>query len=155
MNQYKKLIDKQQKEFNEFPKFFAFDERQFDEGMKKLKLKENETDKILSIGAGGFIRKSDVLSFNKMMKSHKQEIKDSIKNDMTGEHFIKDMFRYELASHEYCITYNLEETLDALGLSIEEINNNNALKNGLDMARKEYLEDCSKSEHTEDEEFGD
>ena len=32
------------------------------------------------------------------------------------------MFSYELANHEYCITYDIEPTLDALGLTLDEIN---------------------------------
>lgn len=36
MNAYQELQDKQQAEFSAFPCFFAFDQKQFDEGMKKL-----------------------------------------------------------------------------------------------------------------------
>ena len=32
------------------------------------------------------------------------------------------MFRYELSNHEYVYTRDLQDTLDALGLTIEEIN---------------------------------
>lgn len=39
MNAYQEMQDRQQKEFNSFPCFFAFGQEQFDEGMKKLGLK--------------------------------------------------------------------------------------------------------------------
>lgn len=154
INLYEEFKKKRQKEFDKFPKFFAFDEKQFKEGMKKLNLKESETDKIISIGVGGYIKKADIRKFNKMFERMEEELKDAIKNDLTGEKFIKDMFRYELANHEYGITYNLDDTLEALNLTIDEINNNTALKNGLQKAKEEYLKACEKAEHTEDEEFG-
>lgn len=155
INRYKELKERFQKEFNKFPIFFAFDEGQFKEGMKKLGLKEDEIDKVLSIGAGGYIRKTDIKKFNQMFEKRAQELKDAIKNDLTGEGFIKQMFRYELANHEYYITCDLSDTLEAVGLTMEEINSNEALKNGLEMAKTEYLNACRKAEHTEDEEFGD
>ena len=49
------------------------------------------------------------------------------------------MFIYELANHEYCITYDLEETLNALGLSVEEINADERLLHGLNKAIEDYL----------------
>ena len=52
------------------------------------------------------------------------------------------MFEYELNNHEYCVTYSLEDTLGALNLSIDDINNNKALQNGLGIAKKEYLRSC-------------
>jgi hypothetical protein len=35
--------------------FFAFDKKQFEEGMKKLGLEPSETNKIVSVGAGGYL----------------------------------------------------------------------------------------------------
>lgn len=43
MNAYQEMQDRQQKEFNSFPCFFAFSQEQFDEGMKKLGLKPGDT----------------------------------------------------------------------------------------------------------------
>ena len=134
------------KEFNSFPIFFAFSNEQFDDGMKKLNLNPNEIEKIVSIGYGGYIRKSDVKEFSDMMKKQEDQFRDAIKNDLTGEGFIKDMFKYELTNHEYCITYELEDTLNALNLSIDDINNNKALQHGLEIAEKEYLETCDEIE---------
>ena len=52
MNAYQEMRDRQQKEFNSFPCFFAFDQKQFDEGMKKLGLKPGDT-KLIYRGPGG------------------------------------------------------------------------------------------------------
>lgn len=139
-NQYQELRDKHQKEFNEFPIGFAFSNEQFKEQMEKLGLTADDEDKIVGIGAGGFIKKDDVDKFNEMNKRHRAEEEDAIKNDTTGEGYIKDMFDYELANHEYGYTYDLTDTLASLGLSMEDINKDKRLQNGLNLALKRYDE---------------
>ena len=135
---YLELKQRQQKEVNDFPFGFAFSNQQFKEMMEKFGLKETDTDKIYSIGAGGYIRKSDSNAFDEMFKRHRKEIEDEIEKDKKGTGFIYSMFRYELANHEYCITYDIEPTLDALGLTVDEINKKENLLNGLRKALKEY-----------------
>ena len=147
INKYQELKEKHSKEFNKFPIKFAFSESQFKEAMKDLGLTEKDTDKITGIGiGGGFIRKTDVEAFNEMNKRHRQEEKDAIKNDLTGEGYIKDMFEYELANHEYGYTNNLEDILIALGLTIDNINNDERLKHGLDLALDRYRENEEEEE---------
>lgn len=135
---YSELRQKQQKEVDEFPFGFAFNNEQFKEMMEKFGLTENDTDKIYSIGAGGYIRKSDADSMHKMFTRHEQERKQAIENDKDGTNYIYEMFRYELDNHEYCITYDLEPTLRALGLTEEEVNKNPKLLKGLKKALKHY-----------------
>ena len=54
MNMYKEMMKKQEEKVNNFKyKFFAFNEEQFNDGMKKLVLDISDTDKIVSIGLGG------------------------------------------------------------------------------------------------------
>lgn len=144
-NKYKELKDKHLQEFNEFPIGFAFSDKQFKEQMEKLGLTENDTDKVVPIGASGFIRKSDVDKFNEMNARHREEEKRAIDEDTTGEGYIKDMFDYELANHEYGYTYDLTDTLDSLGLTMNDINNNENLKRGLDLALARYKEGLDES----------
>ncbi len=139
MNAYQQLKDRQQKEFNAFPLGAAFSNEQFADMMQKWGLTENDTDKIISIGYGCFIRKSDREQFNEMNARHKKEKQDAIAADTTGDGFILDMFYYELANHEYCITYDLEETFDALGLTVDQINADERLIHGLEKALTKYL----------------
>lgn len=146
-NQYDILREKHQKEFNEFPIKFAFSNEQFEESMEELGLTIDDTDKVVSIGyGGGFIRKSDTKAFNEMNRRHRKEERQAIENDKTGEGYIKDMFESELANHEYGYTYELEDTLEALGLTIEEINNDERLKHGLDLALNKYKENEEEEE---------
>ena len=142
MNTYKALRDRQSKEMNAFPLGAAFSNKQFEEMMQKWGLTVDDTDKICSLGAGCFIRKSDKQAFLDMMKRFQDEKKAAIEQDKTGEGFIFDMFLYELGNHEYCITYDLDETLDAVGLSEEEINGDQRLSHGLQKAIKTYLKNC-------------
>lgn len=137
-NLYNDLKRKQEKELNNFPMFFAFSNKQFDEGMKKLDLQPTDTDKIYSFGYGGYYRKSDAKKLNEMFEKHGNEMKQNIKADKTGEGFIYDMFSYELSNHEYCITYDLDETLEVLCLTMKDINNNKNLSYGLKKALAKY-----------------
>ena len=135
---YLELKQRQQKEVNDFPFGFAFSNQQFKEMMEKFGLKETDTDKIYSIGAGGYIKKTDAEAMHNMFKRHREEIENEIKNDKDGTGFIYEMFRYELSNHEYCVTYDIEPTLDALGLTLDKINENQNLVKGLKKALDEY-----------------
>ena len=145
-NSYDEMKKRHSEEYNKFPIKFAFSDKQFKEGMKELGLTENDTDKIVSIGYGGFIRKTDVKAFNEMNKRHREEEKQAIINDKTGEGYIKDMFESELANHEYSYTYDLTDTLQAIGLSMEEIQSKENLRNGLNLALNEYRENEEEEE---------
>ena len=139
MNAYQEMKDRQQKEFDAFPMGAAFSNQQFKDMMKKWGLTINDTDKICSIGGGCYIRKTDKEALRDLINRLNKEKQDAIAADLTGDGFIFDMFVYELANHEYCITYDLEETLDALGLTPEEVNADELLKHGLNKAIKYYL----------------
>ena len=111
-NQYQILKDRQQKEFNAFPMSAAFSQQQFAEMMAKWGLLPTDTDKIVHIGGGCYIRKTD-----------------------------REAFRVLVENHEYCITYDLEDTLDAVGLTVDEINADKRLLGGLEKALSQYLKD--------------
>lgn len=119
MNKYTELKAKHQAEVDAFPFGFAFNQKQFDEMMEKWGLTPDDTDKIYSIGGGGYVRKSDAEAMHKMFERHELERKMARKH---GDNYLFEMFNYELANHEYCITGELDDTLDALGLTIDEIN---------------------------------
>ena len=137
MNKYAELKNKLQKEFDEFPFGFAFSNEQFEKMKAELGVKDNS--ELISIGAGGFIRKTDEKALDELINGKEKRMKEAIESDSTGEGFIKDMFLYELANHEYCITYELDDTLYALDLTYEEIEKDPRLKLGLELAKNEYL----------------
>lgn len=137
MNKYAELKNKLQKEFDAFPFGFAFSNEQFEKMKEELGVKDNS--ELISIGAGGFIRKTDEKALDELINGKEKRMKEAIASDPTGKGFIKDMFLYELANHEYCITYELDDTLYALDLTYEEVMKDSRLKLGLELAKNEYL----------------
>lgn len=137
MGKYTELKDRQQTEVNEFPLGFAFGQEQFDRMMREWGLNPEDTDKIYSIGGGGFVRKSDADAMHEMFARHEAERKAMMNDD----DYLYDMFRYELANHEYGYTYDVSDTLDALGLTLEQINTDKKLSKAFDKALKKY-EEC-------------
>lgn len=137
---YTQMMKRHHDEFNKFPIGAAFSNDQFDEMMRKWGLKPTDTDKIIHLYGGSFIRKSDRDAFFEMTERHKKEFEDAIKNDATGEGFIKQMFYYELCNHEYSYTMDPEDTLDALGYTAEQILADDRLKKGFQLAEAEARE---------------
>jgi len=132
VNLYVQLSDATQKEVNNFPMQFAFSDEQLEEGLKKLGVKKED---IVSIGAGGFIRKTDRVKYNNLITKHNKEHDEMLQN----KDYVYQMFRYELANHEYCITHDENETLQSVGLTREEINKNPMWAEQLTKAKKDYL----------------
>lgn len=136
MMTYRQLRDKQQKEFNAFPCFFAYSNQQFNEGMEKLGVQDT---KELYCGAGGmFYRKSDSDKLRVMMDSFEKELFSAYEND----DFLYDAFLYELGNHEYCITLDPEETCDALGYTVDEVMQDSRKLSIFRQAEQEYLKGC-------------
>ena len=129
MNAYVELKNKHQKEVNEFPLGFAFSDKQFAEMMDKWGLTPEDTDQIYSIGGGGFVRKADSKAMNEMFERHAQEREVAIKENK--DNYLYHMFDYELANHEYKYTGELDDTLEALDLTMEDINNNTVMYEAL------------------------
>ena len=136
MNSYKEMRERHQKEFNELPLGFAFDEAGFERMMKKWGLKPTDTDKILRIPCGGFIRKEDEKHIDEVLKRQDREMKEAIAADKDGSGFIFEMFRYELLNHEYGYVYYeaVEQTLDCLGYSEDDLEKDERLENGFKLA---------------------
>jgi deoxycytidylate deaminase len=103
-NLYVEFKERKQEKINNFDMFFAFDNKQLENGLEKLNVNKNE---IVSIGMNGFIRKTDVQKFKNMLNNFKEEHTQNMKND----DYVYHMFKYEMANHEYIITYDDEEEI--------------------------------------------
>ena len=137
MNEYIEMKSRHQQEVNDFPMFFAFSDKQFDDGMKSFGLQSNETDKIYKLGStGGFYLRTDAARLHEMFDRHEKEMSDEIENDPTGDGFIFDMFYYELSNHEYTYTGSVESAIAALGFSWDDIEKSEKLLHGLSKAKK-------------------
>ena len=130
MNKYTSLKSKHQKEINAFPFGFAFNQSQFDEMMTKWCLDPKNTGAIFSIGGGGYIRKADADAMHEMFDRHEAEWNVAIQD----EEFMFEMFNYELANHEYSYTGDLTDTLEALNLTMNVINETPGMADALKRA---------------------
>lgn len=138
MNSYVALKRKHQKEINDFPLRFAFNKSQFDEMMAKWNLTPEDVDKIYSIGGGGYLRKCDSEAFHELIERHTKEIETA--RTENKDDYLYHMFNYELANHEYNYTGELDDTLDALDLTLEEIKANPIMDEALQRAIKNQQE---------------
>lgn len=135
MNPYVELKNKHQKEINDFPFGFAFSQKQFDDMMiNKFGLTPEDTDKIYSIGGGGFVRKCDSDAMHEMFERHAQERETAMAENK--DDYLYHMFDYELANHEYNYTGEVSDALEALGLTSKDIDANEVMHDALMRAAK-------------------
>lgn len=139
MNEYRYLKERQQQEMDAFPLGFAFSQSQFDEMMRKWGLSPDDTDKIYRVFSGCYVRKSDHKAFHEMLDRHEKERENAIAEDRTGNGYIYQMFVYELNNHEFGYTGDSEDAIDALGLTYEEIENDERLKHGFTKAVNDIM----------------
>lgn len=119
MESYRQMQERHQKEMNNFPIAFAYSDQQFDDGMRRLGLDPSETDKVVSVFYGAFIRKEDHPALMEMFERHTREERDAfIRNE---DDWAYHAFRYELANHEFSYTGDYEPALEACGFTLEEL----------------------------------
>lgn len=133
-NLYHEMRVRQQQEVNSFPLFAAFNDEQFRYGMRSLGLDPSEIRKVASLGFGCYARKTDAEKWETMSIRHQQERKAAIAADFTGEGFVKDMFSYELSNHEFSYTGEVGPALAALGITAQQIAQNEILRHGFTLA---------------------
>lgn len=140
MNAYAEMKKRHQEEVNALPIYWAFTEERFDEILKELGLTRNDTDKLCRAPSGGFCLASDAKMIADTLIQHRKELEAAIEADATGDGFIKDMFMYELRNHEYTYTCEVEETVEACGFTMEQVENDERLLRGLEAAAKKLRE---------------
>lgn len=139
MNRYIEMSNKHKQEVHKFPLGFAFSDEQFNDMMNNWGLSPKNTHQICSLCGGIFIRKCDIPAYQKMVKRHRDELQTAISSDATGEGFIYEMFYHELQEHEFGYTMDYSDTLEALGYTMEDVQNNKALFAGLQKATAKII----------------
>lgn len=139
MEKYEQMKARHQKEVDDLPMYFAFGQNQFDELMKKLDF-ENEEDfknNVFTIGAGSIILKKDKDKVLNTFFEHDKEMLKAFEND----DFLQSAFEFELANHEYIITFDISDTLRALGIKYKEYQESERLqkiaKKAIEVYKKE------------------
>ena len=139
---YVEFKEKRQKEINELPMYFAFSDKQFNELMVKLGYNDENVflKDIMTIGGGSIILKKDKELIMNTFDRIDKELTENFKND----EFLESAFEYELVNHEYCITYDISETLDALDISYDEYGKNERIQKIAKKAIKKYMNEMKK-----------
>lgn len=128
MESYKEMKERQTNEIQMFPIAFAFGQKQLAKAMQKLGLTLEDMDKVCSLyGAGDIMRKDDAPKYYALIKRHRKELKDAIAADATGE-FMYGMFDYELSNYEFGYTQDPTNALEALGITLDELNANSQMQ---------------------------
>lgn len=136
MNKYIEYKKYCEDKLNAFPIVFAFSNSQLQEGLNKLGVNKSE---VISIGGGGFIRKSDKQNFHDLLDNFDEKLDENLEDD----EFVLQMFKYEMGNHEYCITYDDGEVIEACGLDLDRFNSNERLRNLYSKARDYYLSEVN------------
>lgn len=115
--------------------FWAFNTGQLEKGLIKIGLTEDDTNKIVSIGMGGYVRKDKAKDLINMFKRHTAERKEFRKN----EKLLVQAICYELFNHEYSYTGDVTNALESLGIDPKEIEPR-ILKRAIKLHNKERIE---------------
>ena len=135
---YLELKKKQEVEHNTFTKtcmFFAFNNQQMTDGIAKFP----KGTKFYSIGAGAYIIQSKSKEYMELINKFEAELKQAKKNFK----LLVEAIRYELANHEYCITYDLTDTLESLSIDVDDIDDMTA--EAIKVAKRKYLKESKKA----------
>lgn len=133
---YQELRDSQQARVNDFLNkyaFFAFNDDQFAEGVKKLGVED--LTQLVRIYGGGFLLRDKSKDYKELSES----LSDELEEFMTDPENAYQAFIAELSNHEYNITGDPEETLDALGLSVEDLAQSETLSEAFKRATRVFL----------------
>lgn len=100
---YLQLKERHQKEMNAFPIAYAFNGKQLEEALEKLGATKEECVTVFNMG--DVMKKTDVPAFKAMLKRHKEELLEAMKD----ETFAEGAFLYEMNNHEYAINWSGDE----------------------------------------------
>lgn len=137
-SKYTKMKSVWEKKYNDFPMGFAFSEEQLKQQLEKLGVKSK--DDVVGIGiGGGFIRKTDVEDFNKMVKEvHDEQIKAR-----EDDEYLYQMFVYEMGNCEYQLTYDTEYVLEmGCCMSAKDLEDVRVAKIWL-KAKRDFIDMCN------------
>lgn len=138
---YLELKKKHEKELNDFPIAYAFNDEQLQEALKELGV-DSVKECTTVFGHGDIVKKEDAKKFVDMLLRHMDEIKERLKNDVD---FACAAFRYEMDNHEYAINWDGdEEILRCFGIDVDDIKEW-GLQLAWNKARREhfeYMEKC-------------
>lgn len=118
MNEYKELKEKHAQEMAAFAAknmFYAFDDKQYKEGLRKLGA---SGDDVCETIGGGFVRTEKAEDLTQMLLRMSEEIDTRARSD---QRFALEMFRDALAQTEFHYTGDYDGALDLLGYTLQDV----------------------------------
>lgn len=123
--EYLDFKKRQQKEFEDFPIAYAFNDKQLEEALAKLNATKEEV--VTVFGHGDIVKRENVKALLALLERHEQELHQRLKDDVE---FAEAAFLYEMDNHEYAINWSADEdTLAAFNINFDFIR-----KHGIQMA---------------------
>lgn len=144
MESYQTIKARHQAEVNAFPIGAAFSDKQLAEMMQKFGLPNDKTGyaQIVSLGGGCYIMRKDIPAWKEMSKRHEDEIK-AMRKDRKE---LKKALIYEFQNHESQFYRDDETILSCVGLTLEEVNNDEELTTIYNAAWREFYKLCIKND---------
>lgn len=139
-NIYLELKAKRQEEIDNFPIGFAFTDSQVPDMLERCGT--TDTKDLVSLGGGGYIHKDKLRDWNDMQIRHELQHTKLINESKgrTDGGYLYEAVKYELGNHEYIITHETQDALNAIGLSLEEAYGDVLIAQTVDAAVRDYLE---------------
>lgn len=137
--EYLDLRSRHQKEFDEFPIAYAFNDKQLEEALEKLGATKEEC--VTVFGHGDIVKKENVKALLAMLDRQQDEL---IRHLLDDAEFAEEAFLYEMDNHEYAINWTADEdVLDCFGITFEKINQW-GLQRAYRRARERHMEHAEK-----------
>ena len=123
--EYLDFKKRQQKEFEDFPIAYAFNDKQLEEALEKLGATKEEC--VTVFGHCDIVKRENAKPLIELLERHTKELREKLRED---KKFAEAAFLYEMDNHEYAINWSADDdVLDCFSL-------------GWDMLRKWGLEDA-------------
>lgn len=137
--EYMDLRSRHQKEFDEFPIVYAFNDEQLKEALEKLGATKEQCVSVF--GHGDIVRREDAKALISLLDRQQEELLQRLRDDPI---FAEAAFLYEMDNHEYAINYSGDEdVLDCFGITFEDINNW-GLQYAWNIAKRKHMENAEK-----------
>lgn len=136
MNKYRVFKNKLENDFTLFSEnnlFFAFSAEQVEKWLKKINTTE---DKIVPIWGGWYLKADKIEEYKNFLSNNDKQYSEFL----ADEENLFDAFKYELWNHEFIISYDFDDALDALWLSYNELTPRQL--EILKKAKDEYIANC-------------
>lgn len=138
-DEYLELQKRHQKELEEFPIAYAFNDKQLEEALEKLGATRDEC--VTVFDHGDIVKRTDAKALVKLLEDQREEMLQRIRDDVE---FAEAAFLYEMDNHEYAINWDGDaDVLGCFGITFEKINRW-GLQHAWTSARNKHMKNAEK-----------